>query len=285
MTKLKIRFARQSDKEAVLAFCQKLQDAYIINVWDKWLNDSSGRIFVATIDDAPVAIQRVVLMSQNEAWWEGLRVDFRYQRQGISKVLEYHRDKYLQENDIKILRCCIYFYNDIMSKILSRRTEWKKIENYSLYYCKKPFLVSQKTILIQLKLNDFDSAISLIKEKDLYVSIGAKWQELTSKQLKKLLIEKKVWGLKQNNQLTNIVIKSKSETSQPKFWIGYIGGIKENLPILLQELKKLAYQQNCSYLGGFLPFNQIFNTSFSLAGYQMIEEEKCEIYERRNERA
>ena len=84
----------------------------------------------------------------------------------------------------------------------------------------------------------------------------------------------------QNNQLESIVIESKSETSQNKFWIGYISGNPETFGTLLQGLKKLAYQKKCEYIGGFLPLNEIFTTSFSEAEYEMLDSENCCIYEK-----
>lgn len=78
MTQFKVRFAKESDKETVLAFCQNTwtdSDDYIHLVWDEWLEDSQGKIFVVTtLDDIPIAIRRVVLLSENESWWEGFRV-------------------------------------------------------------------------------------------------------------------------------------------------------------------------------------------------------------------
>ena len=283
MTEPKVRLVRKSDKEAILAFCQKLpnnQKDYIPLVWDKWICDPSGHIFVVTIDDIPVAMERVVRMSDSEAWKEGLRVAPRYRGLGISKILEFHINQYLIETNISTLRCCVYFKNKIMNTSLSKRG-WVKVNRYSLYKAVDfDFTNKQYTKLKKLEQQEFNTVWSLVNDKDMYVSIGAKWQNLTSQELTKLIINERVWGFTQNNKLESIVIESKSETSTNKFWFGYINGNSATFTSLLQELKKLAYQKNSEYIGGFLPLNETFTTSFYEAGYQLLDFENCWIYEK-----
>jgi GNAT superfamily N-acetyltransferase len=113
MAELKIRLAQASDKEAVLAFCQKLPDNYIPLVWDKWISDPKGLIFIVTIDDIPVAMERVLIVSKKEAYWEGLRVDPSYQDQGLSKILEACINQYLYKANICVSRCYLLSDNKV----------------------------------------------------------------------------------------------------------------------------------------------------------------------------
>jgi len=62
IAEVEVRVARAEDKEAVLAFCKHTwenQPDYIHLVWDKWLTDPTGRIFVAVVDSLPVAMERL----------------------------------------------------------------------------------------------------------------------------------------------------------------------------------------------------------------------------------
>src|SRR5213082_2789620 len=58
MPALEIRPAQPEDREAVLAFCQHTWEwgDYIAFVWDEWLHDKQGVLFVATFDNQPVGI-------------------------------------------------------------------------------------------------------------------------------------------------------------------------------------------------------------------------------------
>ena len=84
-----IRQARPADKERVIRFCQNTWEwgDYIAQVWDRWLNDPSGKLLVLTIDKLLIAVGHVVLPAPDEAWLEGLRVDPEYRRIGIATRL------------------------------------------------------------------------------------------------------------------------------------------------------------------------------------------------------
>jgi len=53
--KIVIREALDTDREAVFRFCEKTWSwgDYIPRVWDKWMKNKSGKIFVATIKNVP----------------------------------------------------------------------------------------------------------------------------------------------------------------------------------------------------------------------------------------
>ncbi|MFQ6058996.1 MAG: GNAT family N-acetyltransferase [Anaerolineae bacterium] len=97
---IEIRPARAEDREPVLAFCQHTFEwgDYIGQVWDRWLTDPQGKMFVATLADRPIGICHVALLSSREAWLEGARVDPGHRRQGVAtaltlRCLEYARQE------------------------------------------------------------------------------------------------------------------------------------------------------------------------------------------------
>src|SRR5436853_4874457 len=93
MPETEIRPARPEDREAVLAFCKHTWEwgDYIEYVWDEWLHDPQGVLFVATIDGRPVAISHLRMLSPTstpEAWLEGMRVDPAHRHQGLAIALD-----------------------------------------------------------------------------------------------------------------------------------------------------------------------------------------------------
>jgi ribosomal protein S18 acetylase RimI-like enzyme len=84
-----VRPAREDDREAVLAFCARTWDDgdYIQYVWDDWLADTSGALLVATVAGRSVGLSHLRMMSPDEAWIEGVRVDPGMRRRGIARVL------------------------------------------------------------------------------------------------------------------------------------------------------------------------------------------------------
>src|SRR5438876_239919 len=89
MAQMVVRPASVDDRDAVLEFCENTWEwgDYIEHVWDNWLNDANGRLFVAIVDERPVGLTHMQMMSETEAWLEGLRVDPRYRKRGLAREL------------------------------------------------------------------------------------------------------------------------------------------------------------------------------------------------------
>jgi GNAT superfamily N-acetyltransferase len=89
MSEIIIRPARAEDRAAVLAFCAHTWEwgDYIEHVWESWLSDPSGLLLVAVYDGRPVGIVHTRMVSETDAWQEGMRVDPAYRQQGIARRL------------------------------------------------------------------------------------------------------------------------------------------------------------------------------------------------------
>lgn len=89
MSDVEVRPARPEDRAAVLAFCEDTWEDgdYIGDVWDEWLASDDGVLLVAVLDDRPVGLVRARLVSADESWLEGIRVDPAVRRRGIGRVL------------------------------------------------------------------------------------------------------------------------------------------------------------------------------------------------------
>ncbi len=89
MAQTEVRSAQPEDKDIVLAFCTRTWDwgDYIDRVWDDWLVDARGELFVAVMDGKPTGVAHLRMINATDAWFEGLRVDPDYRQQGIAKAL------------------------------------------------------------------------------------------------------------------------------------------------------------------------------------------------------
>ncbi|MEM2102872.1 MAG: GNAT family N-acetyltransferase [Candidatus Bathyarchaeia archaeon] len=101
-----VREAKSSDREAVLRFCEQTFEwgDYIADVWDYWLTDPAGKIFVATDKDTPVGIVHVTILKTGEAWLEGARTAPEYRRKGIASLLNKACIEFAVEKGAKIAR-------------------------------------------------------------------------------------------------------------------------------------------------------------------------------------
>lgn len=83
-----IRPARATDKRDVEALCARIwSDDYILDVFDEWVRDRRGRLWVAVKDGHVIGIAKLTLYKTGESWLHGLRVDPDHRRRGIATAL------------------------------------------------------------------------------------------------------------------------------------------------------------------------------------------------------
>jgi ribosomal protein S18 acetylase RimI-like enzyme len=89
MANIVVRVAKLDDRKRVLAFTSSTFSwgDYIERVFDRWLNDKSGRLLVAESEDKVVGLSFVKLTKKGEAWLQGGRVDQNYRRAGIGEAM------------------------------------------------------------------------------------------------------------------------------------------------------------------------------------------------------
>ena len=102
---MKIRRARATDKRAVRAMLARVwSDDYILDVFDDWVRDRRGGLWVATEDGEIVGIAKLTLLGEREAWLHGLRVDPGHRRRGIATALVEHRLRRAKRMGARIVR-------------------------------------------------------------------------------------------------------------------------------------------------------------------------------------
>ncbi|MBA3307625.1 MAG: GNAT family N-acetyltransferase [Chloroflexi bacterium] len=123
-----VRRARADDKEAVLSFATRTWDGsdYIPDVWERWLAATDGVLLVATAggaastavggrrpvdaDGAPleaaraVAVARLTMLSRDEAWLEGIRVDPRVRGMGVATDFQVAELRWAAAHGVRVVR-------------------------------------------------------------------------------------------------------------------------------------------------------------------------------------
>lgn len=116
---LEVRPARAEDKEPIVAFCQNTFSwgDYIGYVWDRWLDDPHGRLFVGAVNGKPVGVLHVVLIDE-VAWMEGMRVDPEFRRLGIGKAVDAVARAWARESGAKMVQLATAMHNTTAQKTL-----------------------------------------------------------------------------------------------------------------------------------------------------------------------
>ena len=117
-----MRKARDSDHEAVFKFCENTWSwgDYIPRVWDKWLKQKGGRLFVATIDGVPVGISHVSVDKPHEAWLRGARTHPNHRREGVATAIARKCLEYTKKKGAKVVRLVTESDNEAAQAVLQK---------------------------------------------------------------------------------------------------------------------------------------------------------------------
>ncbi len=123
-SELVIRDAKAADKSQVLRFVSRTWrwGDYIPQVWDKWLNDPNGRIFVALLDGKVVGMNHVRFLTPDYAWLEGVRVNPKHRRKGVATALALYAMEFSSEMGARIARLAVSSDNEVAKAHLRKLT-------------------------------------------------------------------------------------------------------------------------------------------------------------------
>ncbi|MEP0899624.1 GNAT family N-acetyltransferase [Nodosilinea sp. FACHB-13] len=284
LNNLHIRPALPTDKPTILNFCQHTwnnETDYIASVWDLWSADLSGHILVADFNGQPIGMTRLVQLSTTEGWWEALRVDRAYRRQGIGTKLINAALDLSHSLGLTTVRACVSVANTSMHPLMNQQG-FKPLGNHAVYSAEATD--SAPTALKQLRPQDCERVWATInrfalEEGDrLFVVRGAKWQSLTPEILAQQLKQGWVWGVSNGDDLVSLFIRSQMENPDGTFWIGWLGGTQTGLSLALEDLCSLAYELKFQSVGGFLPQSNSLLPLAKAVGYQIFETSTYRIY-------
>ncbi len=113
-SELVIRDAESADKSQVLRFASRTWrwGDYIPQVWDDWLNDPNGRIFVGLLDGEVVGMNHVRFLTPEYAWLEGARVNPKDKRKGVATALARHAIEFSSQMGARIARLAVSSENE-----------------------------------------------------------------------------------------------------------------------------------------------------------------------------
>ena len=116
-----VRRARPDDRDAVLAFASTTWDGwdYVPDAWPHWIAAPDGVLLVATTqeDDRPIAVVRIALLSDDEGWLEGIRVDPALRGRGVATNLQIAGLAWARAHGLRVLRYATGHGNEASLKL------------------------------------------------------------------------------------------------------------------------------------------------------------------------
>ncbi len=123
-----VRFARERDREEVMQFVRNTWPwgDYIPEVWDSWLADNRGKMFVLELGGKVVGMNHIRILEEGVGWLEGVRIRPEYRGRGFATMLGEEAMNYARRMGIRKFRLLSHIANKPAHKQV-RKMNFKKV--------------------------------------------------------------------------------------------------------------------------------------------------------------
>jgi ribosomal protein S18 acetylase RimI-like enzyme len=198
---LTFRAVLPSDKDRIIAFTFNTwgdhEDDYIKDVFDDWAADPRGEFTAAVLAGEVVGIAKLTDMGDDEWWFEGLRIDPAYRRQGIASEFNRYHIELAERLGGKAIRYMTGGGN-AGSQAIGARAGFEHIITYAAYLADAS---SEFSMPVQLTIEDAPALFRWIDSplmRHLRGVYRAAWsaKTLTEAEIYRALESNLVYGLK-----------------------------------------------------------------------------------------
>jgi GNAT superfamily N-acetyltransferase len=275
-----IRPAQPEDRDAVLAFCAHTWEwgDYIEYVWDEWLHDPQGQLFVATIDGQPVGVAHLRMLSTTEAWLEGMRIDPAYRRQGLATALDNAMLAEAMKRGATIARLTTESTNT--ASISALKNIFMRQVGAFVPFKATPLTTAPKSQYgletPQLATHaDLDEIIAYLNVSNIFPAVGGLYYlgfrayAITNDLLEAKVREKSIYLLRRWDRLDGLVIAEPEQRRQDKHLsIGYIDGTTESISLIAYALRRIVPALGLESIHAYAPDLIMVRDAFVGAEYE-----------------
>ncbi|HDI06964.1 MAG TPA: GNAT family N-acetyltransferase [Candidatus Bathyarchaeota archaeon] len=276
-----VRPARNSDREAVFKFCEKTWSwgDYIPQFWDKWMKETDGKIFVATISSVPVGMSHVrVDKRKKEAWLSAARTAPEHRRKGIATAIAKECMKYAKRNGAVKARLVTSSDNKA-ARIVLQKLGFTPIAEF----------VEMKTEKIRRldslksrwgRAEDLNALWKFLQESNIFqrsaglYTILFRWYSLTREDLERFLREKKAIVYEGNAQIQGLIL---IDDSTARMWqentlqTCYVDGSREAIIDMLSFLLTRCFEAGTRKVYGFACNDESLVSAMKEIGFEAPE--------------
>ncbi len=244
---VKVRPARPSDKEPLMGFIKDVWGGndYIPKVWDFWLRDKRGRMFVVEADGVPVGMNRVRFLEDGSAWFEGARVHPDFRGKGFATMLGENSMKYARGRGVKVFRLTSGSTNRTAHRQIAR-IGFSEAARFSLYEPPRDERIVPTGVAEAVTKDALPEATELIEgSREFRTGAGVFWHDFTAAALTAEVVRR----LAERGELWRVgraVAVAKIGGEGPGAWeeICFVGGQPHDAIALVKSLvgrnKKVA---------------------------------------------
>ncbi len=288
MAEVTIRLAQPEDKAAVLAFCAHTWEwgDYIPKVWDAWLVDPSGKLLVAVLEGRPVALVHMQMVSSDECWLEGMRVDPSARGQGISRRINARAMQEAQQMGATVARLATHS-NNLIAQRAVETAGFQQVGTYLHYAAPAEDLRGAPQPEVA-GAYDLPALLAFLERSNILPTTGgllyADWGDRT-RALTKAVLEERIAGgqvllLRQWDDFQAIAICGFQDADEPVLLIEYIDGTTEGIGRMAYGLRTLAAERRLEQVAITIPNLLMVRDVLEGTGYQTEDTGFFLLYER-----
>src|SRR2546423_1522036 len=265
MPDFEVRPARPEDREAVLAFCQQTWEwgDYIEYVWDEWLNNPQGKLFVATKNGQTVAIANMRMLTTTEAWFEGMRVDPTFRQHGIASALFDAQMAEAKHRGATTARLITESSNTTAIRLLER-SSMSRIGAYAIFRALAATTPTKRSYALETPVlatsGDLDDIIDYLNASNIFPAVGGLCYQgftaytITNDLLLEKITAKQLYILRRWDRLDGLAIAEPREGHKEKhLFVGYIDGTTESISTLAYALRSLLPDSGLESVSAHVP--------------------------------
>lgn len=196
----RIRPARAEDKGPLMSFIKDVWGGhdYIPEVWDDWLKDPAGKMFVVELDGVPVGMNHLKFLEDGSAWFEGVRVHPDFRGRGLASMLGENSMKIARNRGVDTFRLTSGSHNKTAHRQIAR-INFAEVARFSAYQPRGKVRPRQTDDAIKATAKEFSQVLSQIEQtKEYELGRGVFWHNWTATSLspqvaRRLVAEGAVW--------------------------------------------------------------------------------------------
>jgi predicted PurR-regulated permease PerM len=243
-----VRPAQAEDWPDVEQVCSKIWDGedYVPQMWAEWLEDPRGELTVVERKGRVMALAKLTRLADDEWWLEGLRVDPRYRRLGVARLLQTRQLAVLDGEGEGVVRFATGSHNRAIHQNASRDA-FQRVAKF-LYYGADP--LPGLCPIRKLSTRNVKAAWKLVERSPVLEAasglyeVSWQWLRLTRERFVAHLRAGEVWASDVNDRMAAVAIVPQWEREEPsRLTVGYLSGEAEGIIALAWGLRVLAGQE------------------------------------------
>ena len=186
----KVRPARPSDKAPLMRFIKDVWGGhdYIPRVWDAWLTDRRGRMFVVEVGGVPVGMNRVRWLEDGSAWFEGARVHPDFRGRGLGSMLGENSMQVARNRGTRVFRLTSGSRNRPAHRQIAR-IRFTEAARFSVYEPPRAKRLKPKEGAARMGTSDHKDAMRMLRAcREFALGRGVFWHDFTAAALSPLVV-------------------------------------------------------------------------------------------------